>query len=391
MHRNGLESAPDGARKAPMERNRVWVVAARVEDEQSFFAEDPITSEKLRRMVASYDPEFRLAPVIAPWSPRTGQIVGPSHFAGQWGPPLGFIRSLDFDGLNLWAEIEELEDVDGNGQVAAAVAAGYLGRSIGWWDATPELEGTPPYLRHLALLGGENPGIANMPPLTDYYAATSRSMEMGSIIANAPYCTRSLLDHPVEATEPSRATLEDDTMDEKQIREMVAESVRSAISDSLPAALSPVLQPMQDRMASLEGALGEIRTQMDTTAADSRVRSLTERVDSLVRSGRLTPAQRDLEVETLKALPAEIAERRLQAASAGQPVIGFRATTQDPAPTFNDGEAINMRRFTLPTGGPGSAVDPRSISELKAAREAAGGDPAKFRTAALALYGEQEV
>lgn len=98
-----------------------WAVLARVEDEDSLFPpEERLSPEFFTELVETYDPDFRRAPVISGYDPKTG-TAGPAHWVGEDLAPLGFIRALNFDGLNLYGEIEEID-----GRVTDAVADGFL-------------------------------------------------------------------------------------------------------------------------------------------------------------------------------------------------------------------------------------------------------------------------
>lgn len=380
-----------------MDKKGVWIVAARVEGKDSFFADSPITEKMLRAMVNAYDPRFRQAPVISPWDPRLSETKGPSHFAGQWGPPLGFIRSLDFDGLNLWAEIDEITDRDGAGLVTQAVAAGMLERSIGWWNETPEIEGNPPYLRHLALLGGENPGVPNMPPLTEYFAASMRSVEAGMLLASAPYSEQSMLDQPEPATSPEPGKKENDQMDETT-RAEIGGIVRQAISEVIDVSVAKAMEPVTARVAAMESGLLEVRQATTAAGAQARERAIATELETLVRSGRLRPAERDIEAKTLGALPAELAEERLASLRSRRQMFGGtpgRSAMIDATPDADGAiaDVMSARRFTLPNPG-GDNVDPESAALFVAARAKAGSDdPAKFRAAVYELAGvsSQEV
>ena len=87
-----------------------WVVLARVEDGDSLFADDPITAPMLAEMARVYDPKVRMAPVISGYDPSTN-TAGPAHFSGEYTPPLGYVRALEFDGRE--DSIYHLYDLDG--------------------------------------------------------------------------------------------------------------------------------------------------------------------------------------------------------------------------------------------------------------------------------------
>lgn len=152
-------SAPGLAGGLRTEGGGWWVAVARVEGEQSAYAEgERVTHEDLLQMTRSYDPEYRRAEVLMP-SQR-----GSSHYASEYGWHVaGHVAGLAYDGHHLWALLESRSR-----ELEYAVAMGAEQRSIRYWRRMPELEGEPPYLRHLALLAGEPPGVPNLPPLTEW-------------------------------------------------------------------------------------------------------------------------------------------------------------------------------------------------------------------------------
>lgn len=137
-----------------------WMVLARIEDDRSDFpADQRITHRTLDELVDTFDPEWRRVPIIC----AQGRDI-PAHWADPL-PPVGEIVALDRDLINLWGHVRSVIDpILGIPRLDLCVAHGFNDRSIGFHTGTNETEGRAA-LFHLALLGGEPPGIPNMPSL----------------------------------------------------------------------------------------------------------------------------------------------------------------------------------------------------------------------------------
>ena len=374
-----------------------WVVLARVEDGDSLFADDPITAPMLAEMARVYDPQVRMAPVISGYDPSTN-TAGPAHFSGEYTPPLGYVRALDFDGINLWGAIEEIRGGDGQGLVSERVAMGFLQRSIGFWTSMPDFPGKkkPPYLRHLALLGGEPAGIPNLPPLTEYFVA-QMGEQNGRIVAGADFAVRHLLDTPRPAVPaPAPPTpKEEDTM--------TPEETRAAIDSAVAEALAKVAKPDSTEMAAAIGeavrsAVEPISTQLtelrSVTNQNQKTAFQTEverRFAGLVQNGRLDPAERAAEQEFLADLPTEKVRARLDHLETRTPRLNPSMLSEARVFEVADDKGENVvslaaRRYTLPQGGKIPAASDMAV--LGEAKRASGGDYNKFRAAAYALSGE---
>lgn len=371
-----------------------WIVLARIEGEESLFPpEDRITAEELQTMAASYDPNFRVAPVISGYNEKASS-AGPAHWEGEFHPPLGFIRDLDFDGLNLWGLVDEQEGEDGVGRVSAFVADGFLQRSIGWWRKLKEV-GNKPYLRHVALLGGEQPGIPNLPSLAEYFRSTEGGDELkGRIVASAPFCVRNMVDNPRLATPPEGAekTKGDEKMDETQVRNLVASIVAE---QPKPATAADIAQAVK---SAVEGAVAPLKAEIETlrteqTKIDARVTENIEaartaeigrRFDGLVSSGRLSPVDAKEERELLEGLPHEKVTKRLAALERRAPNTRL---TQPASIEVGEGEdavsvPLDQRAYSLP--GVQVSVDPLGLRAVAEAKAASQGKPENFRAALLA-------
>lgn len=376
-----------------------WVVLARVEDGDSLFADDPITALMLAEMARVYDPKVRMAPVISGYDPSTN-TAGPAHFSGEYTPPLGYVRALEFDGMNLWGAIEEIRGDDGQGLVSERVAKGFLQRSIGFWPAMPDFPGKrkPPYLRHLALLGGEPAGIPNLPPLTEYFVATMGEQN-GRIVAGAGFAVRHLLDTPrpaVPATE-TPTPKEEDTMTPEEIRAEIASAVAAATASLKPdsAAIATAIgEAVRSAVEPLSTQLTELRSVTQANQKDGLRTEVERRFEALVQSGRLDPAERAAEQEFLADLAPEKVRSRLDHLETRTPRLNPRSLSEVRVLEVADDEGKNVvsfaaRRYMLPQGGrPPAAEDMKLLAEAK---RAAGGDPAKFREAAYRLSGEELV
>lgn len=374
-----------------------WVVLARVEDGDSLFADDPITAPMLAEMARVYDPKVRMAPVISGYDPSTN-TAGPAHFSGEYTPPLGYVRALEFDGMNLWGAIEEIRGDDGQGLVSERVAKGFLQRSIGFWPAMPDFPGKrkPPYLRHLALLGGEPAGIPNLPPLTEYFVATMGEQN-GRIVAGAGFAVRHLLDTPrpaVPATE-TPTPKEEDTMTPEEIRAEIASAVAAATASLKPdsAAIATAIgEAVRSAVEPLSTQLTELRSVTQANQKDGLRTEVERRFEALVQSGRLDPAERAAEQEFLADLAPEKVRSRLDHLETRTPRLNPRSLSEVRVLEVADDEGKNVvsfaaRRYMLPQGGrPPAAEDMKLLAEAK---RAAGGDPAKFREAAYRLSGEE--
>lgn len=364
-----------------------WVILARVEDDHSFFQEGTrLDSKMFREMVETYNPDFRTAPVISGYDRKSG-TGGPAHWVGEDLLPLGRVAELDFDGYNLWGNIEEFED-NGIGRVSQYVADGFLQRSIGLWPSSPEVGGKA-YLKHVALLGGEQPGIPNMPPLDQFFTNDSVSELDARIIDSAPYEVRSILNPKEQEHMPE---MNDQLL--AQIREVLRDEVVKAVNDATsslrtaPPAPAPEPAPVQNgEVAQLVAELRSLRDEALASVRDTRDRELESQLDNLIRTGRVIPADRDGELENLRALPAEKREKRLEYLSTRSVILPSRLNQSILPDEIEPDVPFNLRNFTAP-GGDARSLNRESLRMYNEAMKRAGGDPKKFRDAAYALHGE---
>lgn len=394
-----------------------WVVIARPEDDRSLFPEDErVTPTELRDMAAVYDPEFRVASVVMPNG-------GPAHFTGEWDQWIpGTVRALSFDSYNLWALVR-----DSGGSIAWMVQnEKILNRSLRYWPQLPELEGSPPYLRHLALLTGEPPGIPNMPPMTEFFPRAEAQMASSEVIKSEleqlPTRSRSMVDLP-ETTRsltmsdekkkaaPAGLDGKPDTSNEQsvdleefskvliaQVSEVVDEKLKAlqpkpkaddqdppTIGEQIKSAMSDVLEPMRAELKQLK----DDAAQSAKASRNARIRSS---LDDLVRQGRLSPFDRKLHEDLLlsDAISDEMVQKTLDELGK-RPVQLHRTAAQLTDP--DSGNVVNLpAELTAPPGvGAGDPTDARIVLAAAAkAREAKSEDERFriFKEELLSNYGE---
>lgn len=316
-----------------------WIVLARVEGEDSIIPKkDRLTADDLRAMAESYDPAHRRAPIVL------------THKGEQ---SLGHVDEVDFDGVNLLGRVSQIAD-GGQGLVDAAVSRGWIERSIRFWRNSPELEGRPPYLIHVALLSGEAPGQHSLPPLTE---AFSRSLPEAEI-----FCDRSLLDEP--------DTEQEIPMDKNELATLVGDAVRSAV------------EPLENRIKLAEDRAAAAETSAAALAEENRKAALEGELRQLVTEGKVMPAEKESELDMLLALPADKATKRLGDLRSRSRMIRSAETKM----VAQDGTVLaSDRRFNSELG---VNVDPDKLQLVQEAERAAAGDFEKFRAETYARYGE---
>ena len=298
------------------ERRRDWLILARVEDERSLFPkEEWIRHDELERMAAVYDPAFRSAPVILPDG-------GSSHETGEYARHIpGRVQVLAFDGYHLWGLV-----VSRSGDLAFQVGYGAAQRSIRWWPKLRELPESPPYLRHVALLTGEQPGIPNLPSLEQHFFAESAGSDAAERIVSTQYRERTLPGgmmstptdpkgtstgaSPPTAAELCRSLVEDPAL-VATFAEALAPAVRACLevgdgedgdqkddhsmrrddtkaSEVLELA-KRTLQEVQDSRKELDAA----RKEHDEREQRRRDDRIAAEIDAGFRAGRMLPHDRD--------------------------------------------------------------------------------------------------
>lgn len=317
-----------------------WIVLARVEGDDSIIAKkDRLTANDLRAMAESYDPAHRKAPIVL------------THKGEQ---SLGYIEAVDFDGVNLLGLPSQIKDTDGEGLVTKAVSRGWIERSIRFWRNSPELENRAPYLIHVALLSGEAPAQHSLPPLSD---AFSRSLPEAEV-----FCDRSLLDEPEIPQETP--------MDETKLAELLDRSLKAA------------LEPIEGRLKAAEDRAVNAEATAAAATESNRKAAIEGELRQLIVEGRVTPAEKESELDMLLALPADKATKRLGDLRARSRMIRSVETEI----VAKDGTVLAAdRRFNSENG---VLVDPDKLQVVQEAERAAGGDHAKFRAEIFARCGE---
>lgn len=359
-----------------------WMVLARTEDGDSIFADQPLTAEEQRAMVKTYNRDFRRAPVICGWDPKTGS-VGSAHREAELFQPLGYVNEISFDGLNLWGLIEEIVE-DGVGRVAEFVSKGFIQRSIGWWRKLSEVKNQP-YLRHVAILGGEVPGIPNLPSLDQYFRSTEGDLK-GRIVASAPYCVRHLLDTPRPASSPAAqgGETEEDEMTEQdklEFRTLVASILAEQKAATPPAppvdaekiaqeAARAAVAAITPQIEKLTTALETERTNSANSLAAQRTVEVTRRMDALVSTGRVSPGEIKEERSFLEGLPHEKVTARLDQLERRTPMNRLSTPAQIEVGAGEDAVTVDIdqRAYSLP--GQATSVDPIGLSQVAQARAA---------------------
>lgn len=310
-----LEALPGGLRTSD---ERFWFILARVEDERSMFPEsERIDAPMLASMTRAYDPEFRRAALIGPNG-------GPAHVTGEWSRFIpGHVEALEFDGYYLWGLVGERF----SGGLEFLVEDGHTQRSISWWPSLPELEGQPPYLRHVAMLTGEPPGIANMPGLDQWFLAAegvaqeelrqiatleTRERSLGELPCVQRSLTMKPEPKPANADGTPNTAIEPSVDLEDVIRTAVAAAVAELkpkpapetkrAEPDLATVIAAAIKPVTDELAQLRAA-------QTSAAAERRNARITERLDQFVRDGKLSPADRP----TYERLLAKCSETELEA------------------------------------------------------------------------------
>jgi len=358
-----------------------WAVLARVEDEDSLFPPaERLDPAFFRAMVESYDSDFRKAPVISGYDPKTG-TAGPAHWVGENLAPLGFVRALNFDGLNLWGQIEEI-----NGRVTDAVANGFLQRSIGFWRRSPEVDGRP-YLRHFALFGGEQPGIPNLPPLDQYFSADAGEVQ-GRIVASAPYQVRSILNNVEEVMdEKVLDVLRDLTDAVNSLKETRSVETPKEAPPEESRAPSHELTQLRSDLDEVKSMLGSVIEVTKSSNAEARGTVLDGALSKLVSQGRLTPADKESEFRFITKLDPKDQEERIADLQTRSPILTERLTQRFETVEGQPEVRIDRRQFTFPNQ---QKVDARSLQFHKEAlgRSKNGADMKAYVEAAYALHGE---
>lgn len=345
-----------------------------VEGPHSFYkAEDRVTDDLLNAFEKHYDPKFRFAPVVCGYDPATG-ACGPAHKTGMYLPSPGRVEAVRRAGKYLEVKLSQRVNEKGKPAIKDLVDQGFVGISIAWMPSS-DLPGSPPYLKHVALLSGENPGTPGIPPLSDAFRAIDAwnlSDGLPFVMQPAPTvgadgfftstCCRSLADceaswqpgHP-DGDKPAK----EDPMAEitpEALSALVERAVGAAIEPRLAAALKPISEGLdQVRTLATEAKATADAAQTTATSADTNARTLAEvaatssaegRVRACVQSGRVRPNEYEGEMETVRALPAEAREKHLARLEKRSPLLSERGIPYLDSVE----EAGDLREFAGPDG-----------------------------------------
>jgi len=368
------------------------VVLARVEDERSDFPPDQRLSRSFfADLISTYDPDRRQAPVVVGFfdaDSATGGnkddkrvVAGPSHFVGEYLPPLGFIRGtdwhLDHDHLNLYGMVTQIVDADGVGRVDRMVSRGFLQRSIAFVPATNETGGKPD-LWHFAVLGGEQPGIPNMASLdrTFRLGVGDRSMDWKALgltaraLSEVKYRCLSILDGKPE--ESDEMTPEDRAALAKDVAGALA-SVISPLVESINKSTAEQKQVIVDLGAKLETKTAAIETKADDAAAEAkkaaekakaeRQRQIGQRLVAIVKSGKAQPAHVERVTATFENAPDEAIEAALATLEALPPRDGKGAMPTEIKAEGQRAAFVDFEeRYTIP--GRNQQLDPEEVEVM---------------------------
>ena len=131
---------------------------SRIEEWQKLVVKDKdkrkTAGDLLKEVADNYDPKRLEAPLVLDIADSSG-IYGAHRHDGK---AYGWVKSVKYDNGSLYAQFRDVSPV-----VKELVGKGhYRYRSIAM---AYDYEGDGAYLMHVALLGGSNPAIGNMPPL----------------------------------------------------------------------------------------------------------------------------------------------------------------------------------------------------------------------------------
>jgi signal peptide peptidase SppA len=190
---------------------------------------------------------------------------------------------------------------------------------------------------------------------------------------------------PDPAVQPDRQN-EENAMDEAAIKAAVEaqlQGIGDIVKASVAAALPAALKPLEDKVDAQDARIAESEKR---AAHNLRV----EKLDALVRAGRITPAERKSEETLLAHLPGEVADQRLAEMGQRSPRLVSRLTgpvhLSDESPAAELTES-DLRAYLLPQQDV-RCLDPTKLEIVAQAKAQSAGDPKKFREIAYALSGE---
>lgn len=359
--------APNTITVASHEPKKKWVVAARAEGDDSPFPEKiRFTPERLQQIADSYDPGFRVAKVICGYDPDTG-VAGPAHHVGPWNKPVTPITALNFDGVNLWAQIED------NDRLRSLVDDGFDQYSVYASTGIQGLEKDEWYLRHVALLGGENPGIPAMPAMGEMLRSADGSSE---IIRTIP---SSFLED--EKPEP----LEEAEMKTEETLNQLLASV-----EALTQKVEGIEQTVAKAAAEAEGSARVAKEALEGVqglTAEARSATVEQRLERLVADGKVRPSERTAMAEFIarSAADTEAVNAFLDALDAREAVMPNELTLETTLAGRTDGVPGMIPKNSY---FPVDNADPASLALYRKAAEGAETEE-DFRKNVYALVGGQ--
>lgn len=355
--------------------------------------------ERLAEVAEVYDPEWRMAKVILGRG-------GPSHVVGRYQQPVGFIRSVAFDGYLLWGLVE-----DNSHELMWAVRSGAFDRST---RLTPksELDGSPWYLDHLALLWAESPVQPNLASLEHFWPAQDDLVSDAVALSRSQGWSASL-NLTADTAEGDPPMSKETTPNIEDLQRAVTEQqgvmqkLKALFSGSDPAKepatsgadpkLAAEMETMRSQVAELASSVKAFidnQTAAETARAQAQQASIVGQVkaklEGFVRAMKLTPQQAagwrsklitkdgEAEVPMPGALDILAQLDELPSANAfGRAIIPPDEDGAEPQ-IFE----LDQRSLVAPGMAPPSSDSVALFARAKAeAEKEAGGDPAKYAAA----------
>lgn len=252
------------------------------------------TEDALQAAVDAYDPQVHEAPIVV-GHPKDN------------GPAFGWIAGLDFDEGNIFAAPSQV-----NEDFAELVEKGtYKKVSASWY--TPDAPSNPApgsfYLRHVGFLGAQPPAIKGLGEIEfsedeEGVVEFSADWETAGIFRRLREfliekfgiedADKAIPGYLVESTEdvarnPKTPTADDSLAYYSEENAMTPEELKAA-QDKL-AADRAALKAEQDALESQKTEFTEQQTAAEAVAIAERKAKIGERVDGLVKAGKITPAQ----------------------------------------------------------------------------------------------------
>jgi len=253
--------------------NEVEVEAFRADTKAS----KGLTAAHIAKAAALYNPETAPAPLV---------FGHPKNDS----PSLGLVSAARAEGSKLFLKLKDIAAET----VQAVKDRKILGRSIAFWDPDHPSNPNPGHysIRHLGLLGGQAPAIANLSPLR--FSAEEDALESDDGPADAIiYAVEDTPTRVQTVTEPrpKEPTMADEkTADELKIELAASETAREAA---------------EKEAADLKAAAEKRDREFAAAEANRRTTENTAALDAVVAEGRVLPAEKDDLAQLFEALPVE--------------------------------------------------------------------------------------